>query len=395
MVATIQFGNGTSCELELDSAAHVRTAAHEAVAPEQLAEQVRVALEQPLGYPPLAEATVPGDRVVVTLQRGLPEVRKLLAGTSTALCNAGVELTQASVLLANAHEELSDVVELRTELHDAANDDDCAYVGVTQSGQALRINRKLSDADIVLPIGLTSVAPNEQQCDKYCGLFPHYCDRETIARYRDFKRATLAELHQEQLREIDELGWLLGVGIAIQVVPGQGGTVAAVLAGEPSAVAKAATEKYRELWSQPVAARSDLVIATINGASAAQSWDDLARALTVAEGVLEPGGTIALCSQLTESPGASLERLGASNDYVELERELRRDKFADTCAALQLCGALERGPVYLHSRLDDNLVEGLGLMPIASDAELRRLAESYQRPLVLEDAHRLLPTLCE
>ena len=407
MVATFQFGNGTSSKLELDDVACVRPASHESISPARLAEHVRAALEEPVGYPPLSQATVPGDRVVVTLQHGLPLVRQLLAGVSSALSSAGVEPSQATFLISqdefspkstpasSALDQMAAESDILLERHDPAEVDDCSYCGVTQSGLALRMNRKLCDADIVVPVGLTAVDLDLQQCDKYVGLFPHYCDQETIAHYRDCKKADTAKHRQNRRRETDESGWLLGVGLTVQVVPGSGGAVAAVLAGEPTAVAEAATEMYRVVWSREVAARGDLVIATITGSAGEQSWDDLARALAAAQRVVEPGGAIAICSELADAPGPSLRRLVGSNDYAQLERKIRSDRYADTRAALLVCRALEQGPIYLHSQLDSDLVESLGLAPISSDAELTRLAKSYRCPLVLEDAHRLLPTLSE
>ena len=89
MVATIQFDN---------EVAHVRPASHESVSPEQLAEHLRAALEQPLGYPSLSEATVPGDEVVVALEHGLPLVPQILTGTSAALRDAGIEPSQTTFL---------------------------------------------------------------------------------------------------------------------------------------------------------------------------------------------------------------------------------------------------------------------------------------------------------
>ena len=390
MTATTQLGK---------TAVHVRPASHDSVSPEQLAEQVRAALEKPLGYPSLSEATVPGDQVVVTLQHGLPMAGQLLTGLGAALRDAGVEPSRAMVLLsdqaASELDRLADQSGLRAERHDPAVADDCAYVGLTPSDQPLRINRQLSNADIVLPVGLAVVGLDDEPCEKYCGLFPHYCDQATIARHRDGREFGTGKFRRDRLREIDESGWLLGVGLTLQVVPGPGGAVAAVLAGEPNAVARAATEEYRKLWSQTVATRGDLVIATITGATVEQSWDDFARALTAAESVLRPGGAIAICSQLADAPGPSLGRLAGGSGYAELERALRNDKFADTQTALRLCQALERGPIYLQSQLDAEVVENLGLAPIGSDTELSRLAESYRRPLLLEDAHRLLPRLSE
>jgi hypothetical protein len=88
-----------------------------------------------------------------------------------------------------------------------------------------------------------------------------------------------------------------------------------------------------------------------------------------------------------------VRRLANIDAHERLEPKLQRDSSADRRTALAVCRALQRGPVYLLSQLPAELVERLGLAPIASEAELARLVKSYQRPLVLEDAHRLLPVL--
>lgn len=400
MVATFHFCDGTSCQLELEDAIYVQPASHQAIALQDIAERVRAALEKPIGYPPLSEATVPGDQVVVALQRALPHVSQIVAGVQVALREAGIEPAQTTFLytdtdtrLESILDSLADETGIRLQRHNPANTNDCSFVGVTESGLGLRMNRKLADADIVLPIGLTTVDLNQQSCDKYCGLFPDFCDQETIIQYQNRLKVGSAKRRQNRRREIDESGWLLGVGMAVQIVPGSGGSVAAVLTGDPTSVAPEATEHYNQLWSRRVPAPSDLVVATITGSASEQSWDSLARALTAAESVVEPGGAIAICSELTDQLGPSLRRLIGSSDYSELERELQRDCFADTQTALLLCRTLEQRAIYLHSGLDADLVEGLGLAPIASDSELLRLARSYLRPVVLEDAHRLLPKL--
>jgi lactate racemase len=73
--------------------------------------------------------------------------------------------------------------------------------------------------------------------------------------------------------------------------------------------------------------------------------------------------------------------------------KLRHDPAADARAALTLAQALDRGPVYLRSRLPDDVVESLGMTPIASDAELSRLASGRRHCVVIEEAQRVKPRL--
>jgi hypothetical protein len=70
-----------------------------------------------------------------------------------------------------------------------------------------------------------------------------------------------------------------------------------------------------------------------------------------------------------------------------------KDEFRDSLAALQLCRSLQRGTVYLKSQLAPEVVERLGFAPIASNQELDRLVQTYERCTVLEEAQYLLPKL--
>lgn len=401
MAVALNHGEGNSCRLQLEGIRHVGPATQACLETANVSEEVRAALQSPLEYPPLAAATVPGDRVVVALESGLPHRRDLVAGVSLALREAGVDPSQSTFIYCNEPREAGQSFgkwateqKLEVLLHDPTEANCCALFGVSQAGQALRLNRRLCDADIVLPIGVTSISLSTgDKNSKFGGVFPQFSDNETIARHRVAESAKPGRSLRERREEIDESGWLLGVGLAVQVIPGAGGGIAAVIAGEPTAAAEAAGERYREIWQQTLDATCDLAIVTITGPSNEQSWENVGRALLAAEAVLEPGGAIALCTQLRESPGPSLKRLAGIDDYQRLEHKLLRDSFADSAVALTACRALRRGTVYFCSHLSTETMESLGFAPIASDVELRRLAKSYRRPLVMEDAHRLLPVL--
>jgi hypothetical protein len=51
-----------------------------------------------------------------------------------------------------------------------------------------------------------------------------------------------------------------------------------------------------------------------------------------------------------------------------------------------LARAVERGPVYLLSQLEDETIEDLGLAPVADIDEIIRLAGRHESCIVLEDA---------
>ncbi len=175
----------------------------------------------------------------------------------------------------------------------------------------------------------------------------------------------------------------------MRVIPGAHGTVAGAVAGAADKVAAAADDAARRAWQRGADQGADLVIATVTGDPDRQSWDDIARALAAAGQLAAPGGAVALCTGLNQPIGRSLSRLIDQSDLDPVARKLEKDGFADTRAARQIVLALHRGPVFFMSRLEAGLVEDLGMAPIASGAELQRLADRFGVVALLEDAQHV------
>ncbi|MCG8448433.1 MAG: lactate racemase domain-containing protein [Pirellulales bacterium] len=394
----LTYGNGLSCELDSDRMVYLRAAREGELTEAEIVAQVRRALAEPLEYPPLTQASVPGDRVVIAISAGMPMPLAIVEGALAALRDAGIEISLASVLVpctfvreAALREMLNnlDAENCPLVLHDPDDPSSTAMFGVTKTGQALRLNRQLCDADLVLSFGVAS----EDARRSFNGLFPEFSDRETIDRLEAPLAEDDQELREERCKEIAEAGWMFGLGMIVQVVPGPGGSVLEVVAGDPKKVSAVGERRRREVWSSPSSHSADLVIATLVGDSAEQSWKNLGRALSAASALLGEGGSVAICSEISELPGRASEYLAGSEDYQLAEREILRDGSSDSWAVWQLCRALERGPVYLRSQLPVGVVESLGIVPITSDEELERLAQAHDHAIVLEEAQRLLPSI--
>ena len=397
MTTTLHYGIGSSCQLEIENCIRIGPSVAETLDPSGLVSAVRGALRQPLEFPPLASCTVPGDKVVVALQKGLPMLREIVEGLREALQDAGVE--QGSVRFVfesdpsaegDSLDDWGRSLDIDACVHLPDDHEHCSLVSVMQSGEPLRMNRELGEADFVLPVGLAACDDGLPAGSRFAGLYPEFADQETLNRFRGVSQEKVSRVSQKCRDEVDEAGWLLGVNLAVRIVPGPGGTVAGVLAGESETVTRAASEQFQQLWKQSMPQQGDLVIASVGGPAEEQSWENVCRALAAAETALQPGGVIVICTQLSESPGPALRTLAGGCDFDQLQLSLGRVKAPDGAVALRLCRALERGTVYLSSQLDADVVESLGLAPIQSEEELRRLTDTFQRIVVLEDAHRLI-----
>lgn len=400
MTTTLTYGNAKTCELEGANVVSVRSNAAEIIPANEIAEKVQIALANPCDYPPLENATVPGDTVAIAIDHDTPRFLEIISGTLAALRSAGVENSNITVLLAPEFEaDNESQVALRSligeetalAVHHPDDPEQLAMLGVTQAGLPLRLNRILCDADLVIPIGPTR--GSEKQAHPVGSLFPRFSDRETIGRFNAPASQETSADRAKLAQEITESDWLLGVGLALEIVPGPNGEVASVCCGTPQGVAKQASAEFERIWTVDVPSRADLVVATIAGDDSQQTWLNLSRALEIASELLEPGGALAICSEITKRPGASGKRLHDAQDVAKVEKQLLKDQYADSSAALVLCRQLQRGTVYLRSHLQAGVVEALGIAPISSDQELARLAKSYRHCLVLEEAQHLEPRL--
>jgi len=167
--------------------------------------------------------------------------------------------------------------------------------------------------------------------------------------------------------------------------------VTTLFAGHPASVAAAAWEACLDTWTPTIPTHGDLAIGLLTGSATTQSWSGIGQGLLAAEAVLDTGGTVVLCTDLEQSPGPSLGRLCQQDDRTGRQHEIMRDREVDSWTALQLSRALQRGSVYLHSRLKDSVVESLGMTPIASSEELSRLAASHAHAIILDDIQWLAP----
>jgi nickel-dependent lactate racemase len=343
---------------------------------------------------------VPGDRLAIAVDEAVPSAVSVIRGAIDAATEAGVSTDAIAVVSSDA--ELAET--LRAELngpsgdavqvviHDPDDPNELCLVGQMRNGQWLRINRTIFDADVVLPVGCTRVAVAAGSSVFDC-VFPRFSDAETIGRLRTPSQRESAERQAAARRQADEAGWLLGVPLAMQVVPGGNGSVAEVAAGEPQAVAEHAQQFCRRLWSFRVAQRASLVIATITGGRSEQRWDNVARALAAAERVAQDGGAVAICSDLDTPPSRSLARLIGNGDGAKVERRTANDDSADSETARRLARALERGPVYFLSQLAAETVEEMGLAPVADLDELARLAGRHESYIVLDDSQYVVATV--
>ncbi len=364
------------------------------------AAAVVASLGDPLDFPPLRQAVVQGDRVAVVLDHDVPQAPDIVGGTIETLISCGVDPQDVVIVQTDAARRHVDPDprgslpadigrRVQREIHDPLDRDRLAYLGLTRANEPLYLNRTLVDADFVLPIlrarpGTGPLAGGQSPS----GLFPSFSDRTSSVAGRLVPSPDL--MHGDAAAQIDEAGWMLGIRLAVRVVPAVQSGVLSILAGDAPAVFRAGQIACENAWSWTVPDRVPLVVACIDGPRGEHTWETVAHVLSIAGAAAQDGGGVLVVSELETPPGMALSRLGTAEDAAQLLPELRKDPSPDGVTALEMARALARGPVYLRSRLDAESVEELNIVPLTSDTQIARLVARYASCIILGNAQHIV-----
>ncbi|MGM0485653.1 MAG: lactate racemase domain-containing protein [Planctomycetota bacterium] len=363
------------------------------------AEAVAGALSNPVSFPPLGEAVVPGDRVVIAIDPDVPRSGEIVAGVVGALLDTVVEPDHITVLQTRRHLPTDQITaELPTSarqvnfaVHDPDDQGQLAYLAASKDATPVVLNRLLCDADLVIPVNLLRPESALLYTGPHAGLCPTFSDSETQHQFRGPDAMASGDQKRHLWDKANEIAWLLGVQLTLQVVAGPGESVLRVLAGLDEHVSRQGRALVNATWAYDVSRRAELVVATIEGQLDNQSWENLGRALHAAQQACLPEGTIVLCTELSCEPGPALERLmGGGGDGETLLTPSGSTHWEDSVAAHLLGDARDASHIFLLSQLDEGAVESLGMGHIEKPEQINRICRQYNSCILLANAHRAI-----
>jgi lactate racemase len=352
-----------------------------------VAGRVADALRNPRDYPSLRQAVVPGDRVIIAVDPEIPSPSIVLEEILAVLSEAGVERDTIH-LISPAPVEDARALGITATVHDPADDSHIAYLASTAQGRRIYLNRLLSDADFVLPVGRLGFDPVLGYRGPWSLIYPGLSNAESQRSFRGEAGQGPPGLGRKRaLREESaEVSWLLGGQFQIGVVPGASG-VSGIVAGLASSVLEQGTRAVDESWTFRAEERAELVVVGIGGPGRPSRVEDLAAGLATATDLVRRGGKVVVLSRVGGDLGPALQRLaGAGEPEAGLPALRESVGEPDYPAALQLANALAWADVYLLSSLEDQVVEDLSMIPLGGPNEARRLAGGAASCLFLSQA---------
>ncbi len=365
---------------------------------ERLDEQIRNRLNSPLEFPSLSQAVLPDDRIVIALDDRTPAAPALIKGCWDALASVGV--APSSLLIAQpgsaAGKSRPDprsalptniARQVRLTCHDGEDSENHAYLASTTSGERIYLAREVVDADFLFCVGTIAYDPLLGYRGTSSVLYPGLSNTEAV-------RKSLGQGHDELgpddvrgLRQtIDEVGWLLGVQFALQVIPAGRDSVAQVIAGAGDAVFRRGKQQLAECWEIEVDERPETVVVAVDEVADGDQWEAIGSALETARQLVSRDGRIIVLTQAHAPLSPGLELIRDSRTPLDALQPLRMAVPDDVVAATQLAKTVDWANVYFLSRLDDDLVEDLFMVPLNEVRESLRLIEISESVAFIESA---------
>ena len=353
-------------------------------------EAIRNALSSPIGLPTLDQSLVPDDHVVIALERHTPAAASIVAEVWRWLERRSIEPGRVTILqpadvdsrsLQDPRRELPEAVRaaVHWKMHDPTDDQSCAYVATSSSGERIYLAREIVEADFVLPIGMTAFDPLLGYRGTYSVLYPGMSTVEALARTVGQGHRELAPRDTRPLRQlVDEIAWLMGLQFSIQVVAAAGEGIIDILAGSADSVLERCCRLVDDNWMIALPERVETVVVAVPQDTSGHGWRQIGQALATARQLVESGGRIVILSEISEDPGEGLSLLRDCDEPLDALQPLRQSRPQDLFAASQLAGATDWARVYLLSNVDPDLVEDLFMFPLESSREVERIVSSSE-----------------
>jgi hypothetical protein len=350
------------------------------------------ALENPRRYPPLRQAVVPGDRVVIALDVEVPGVGGVLQAVCETIQRAGVEAGAITVLVApGVRDGLDRALPAGVVLavHDPGDRTQLAYLSSTSDGERVYLNRLLTDADVVIPVGRLGYDAVLGYRGPWGLLFPGLSDDETARLFRGMTTTDWPDRERPRpaLTRSAEVSWLLGSQFHLGIVAGTAGPVEAV-AGLESTVLTEGSLAVDRAWTFEAESRAELVVVGIGRPGVRSRVEDLAEGLATATRLVERGGKIVALSRAEGPVGPAVGKVLGQEDPRLAPAALRgHEADPDYTAAHQLARAMAWADLYVLGALDPAALEDSSLIALDRPEEARRLVATGRSCLFLSQAN--------
>lgn len=347
--------------------------------------EVRRALQNPIGCPPLKEIVKPGEKIAIItsdITRPMPTY-KVMPALLDELYAAGVKAGDVTLVFAlgshrkHTPEEQKKLAGERafseiTCIDGDAND--CVHIGVTQRGTPVDIVRCVAEADRRICLGNIEYHYFAGYSGGAKAIMPGVSTRAAIQsnHSRMVEEAACAgKLAGNPVREdIEEAAAMVGVDFIVNVVLDEHKEIIHASAGELTLAHRDGCAFLDKLYAIQIPERADIVVVSQGGAPKDLNLYQTQKALDNAKHAVKKGGAIVLIGSCKEGLGEKVFEewlLNAPTSRSLIDRIHSEFRLGGHKAAA-IAMVLENADIHLVSDLEPDFVKSIFLTPY-SDAQ--------------------------
>ena len=378
----LEFGLGTSTQIvevpEKNLIGVLRAKPAPAIASEE--EEVRRALREPVGAPPLRQVVRPGEKIAVItsdITRPMP-TRKVMPALLDELYAAGVKPEDITLVFAlGSHRSQTDEERRRLAGERAWNEircvdcdpDDCVHLGVTSAGTPVDITRVVAEADRRICLGNVEYHYFAGYSGGAKAIMPGCSTRAAIQSNHSMMvraEAAAGNLKTNPVRrDIEDAAALCGIDYILNVVLGEHKEILRAAAGDVTLAHRELCAFLDKIYLNELPQAADIVLVSQGGAPKDLNLYQTQKALDNARHAVRQGGIIILIGSCREGLGERVfeQWMTTSPSPEAMIERIGRDFQLGGHKAAAIAITLQKAKIFLVSELEDDFVRSIFLTP--------------------------------
>lgn len=378
----LEFGLGTSTQIvevpEKNLIGVLRAKPAPAIASEE--EEVRRALREPVGAPPLRQVVRPGEKIAVItsdITRPMP-TRKVMPALLDELYAAGVKPEDITLVFAlGSHRSQTDEERRRLAGERAWNEircvdcdpDDCVHLGITSAGTPVDITRVVAEADRRICLGNVEYHYFAGYSGGAKAIMPGCSTRAAIQSNHSMMvraEAAAGNLKTNPVRrDIEEAAALCGIDYILNVVLGEHKEILRAAAGDVTLAHRELCAFLDKIYLNELPQAADIVLVSQGGAPKDLNLYQTQKALDNARHAVRQGGIIILIGSCREGLGERVfeQWMTTSPSPEAMIERIGRDFQLGGHKAAAIAITLQKAKIFLVSELEDDFVRSIFLTP--------------------------------
>ncbi len=343
-------------------------------------DEVRRALENPIGSPRLGEIIKPGEKIVIItsdITRPMPTY-VVMPVLLEELYAAGAKPEDITLVFAlGSHREHTEeekrhlageqaFSEIRCIDSDAS---DCVHMGDTKHGTPVDIMRTVADADRRICLGNIEYHYFAGYSGGAKAIMPGVSTREAIQANHSMMVDPLAcagNIDNNPLRaDVEEAADICGIDFILNVVLNEHKEIVKAVAGDATKAHREGCRFLDTLYQKKIPERADIVIVSQGGAPKDLNLYQTQKALDNSKHAVKNGGTIILVGSCREGYGAQVfeEWINEANTPDDLIDRVRTNFQLGGHKAAAIAMVRKNAEIFLVSEMEPELVEKVFMEP--------------------------------